>query len=73
MIRRASGSLISRCRGTGWDTPVAGLQYQSCLPPCRTKMHPLASSRSDQIDSFHGITNSPTLRAPGIWPPERSR
>ena len=29
--------------------------------------------RSDQIDSFHGITNSPTLRAPGIWPPERSR
>jgi hypothetical protein len=43
MIRRASGSLISRCRGTGWDTPVAGLRYQSCLPPCRTKMHPLAS------------------------------
>ena len=43
MIRRASDSLISRCLGTGCDTPVAGLRYQSCLPPCRTKTHPPAS------------------------------
>ena len=34
---------------------------------------PAGFDRSDQIDLFHGITNSPTLRAPGIWPPERSR
>ena len=43
MIRRASDSLISRCLGTGCDTPVAGLRYQSCQPPCRTKTHPPAS------------------------------
>jgi hypothetical protein len=30
-------------------------------------------NRPDQISPLHGMTNSPTLRAPGIWPPERSR
>ena len=29
--------------------------------------------RPDQISPLHGMTNSPTLRAPGICPPERSR
>ena len=43
IIRRASGSLTSRCLGTGCETPVAGLRYQSCLPPCRTKTHPPCS------------------------------
>jgi hypothetical protein len=43
IMRRASGSLISRCLGTGCETPVAGLRYQSCLPPCRTRTHPPCS------------------------------
>lgn len=29
--------------------------------------------RADLISSLHGMTNSPTLRAPGMCPPERSR
>jgi hypothetical protein len=29
--------------------------------------------RPDQVSPLHGMTNSPTLRAPGICPPERSR
>jgi hypothetical protein len=29
--------------------------------------------QSDQIDPLHGMTNSPTLRAPEMCPPERSR
>jgi hypothetical protein len=29
--------------------------------------------RPEQISPLHGMTNSPTLRAPGICPPERSR
>jgi len=29
--------------------------------------------RPDQISPLHGMTNLPTLRAPGICPPERSR
>ena len=32
---RARCSLISRCRGTGCETPVVGLRYQSCFTPCR--------------------------------------
>ena len=40
IICRASGSWSSRCRGTGWDTPVAGFRYQSCLVPCLTNSHP---------------------------------
>ena len=43
IIRRARGSLTSRWRGTGWETPVTGLRYQSCLPPCLTNTQPLAS------------------------------
>jgi len=29
--------------------------------------------QSDQIGPLHGMTNLPTLRAPAICPPERSR
>ena len=29
--------------------------------------------RPYQVSTLHGMTNSPTLRAPGIRPPERSR
>jgi len=43
-IRLARISLISRWRGTGCETPVVGLRYQSCLPPCRIGTHPRLSS-----------------------------
>jgi hypothetical protein len=36
---RARGSLISRCLGSGCETPVAGFRYQSYLPPWRTRTH----------------------------------
>src|ERR1051326_2508951 len=43
----ARNSLISLCRGTGWETPVWGLRYQSCFPPCRMRtLRPLPASGS---------------------------
>lgn len=36
----ARPSLISRWRGMGWEIPVRGLRYQSCLAPCRTSTQP---------------------------------
>src|SRR5437867_1546501 len=38
--------LISRCRGSGCDTPVVGFRYQSCFPPCRTRHTVRVSSRA---------------------------
>lgn len=57
----ARNSLISRWRGTGWETPVLGFLYQSWFPPCRTNLHPASSSL--RIRSVRFIRAS--IRQPG--------
>jgi hypothetical protein len=54
MTCRARCSLISRCRGTGWETPVRGFRYQSCRPPWRTKTHPNPSIARTRSTRFTG-------------------
>ena len=61
---RARYSLISRCRGMGWDIFVRGFWYQSCLPPCRISTHPIDSILAIKSRRF----TPPLTRRPAVPP-----
>jgi len=56
--------LRDTCRGISIPIVFTSMAYQNAST---------LLDRPDQISPLHGMTNSPTLRAPGICPPERSR
>ena len=58
-------SLSALLRGTGCETSVFGLRYQSCLAPCRISTQPKPSIVL-KMHPLHDTTSSSTLRIPGI-------
>ncbi len=54
MMRRARGSLISRCLGTGCETPVAGFDTKRvCYHVGPARIFPARSTGLDQPASWH--------------------
>ena len=67
----ANRSLISRWRGTGWESLVTGFRYQSCFPPCRMNTAPcrsmarIRSRRFTPRSTCHDVGHEESPHPPG--------